>query len=108
MKLLLDNNLPDRISKIFAGHEFLVVRDALSSHAKDHEIFSWCKEHGVDILITKDRQFSWVIASSDSKVKCVLCTFGNISVFDTITIFEKRKSEIEYFAKTNSKILEIE
>ena len=63
MKLLLDNNLPHRISKIFPDHEFLVVRDVLSSHAKDHEIFTWCKENDVDILITKDRQFSWVVAS---------------------------------------------
>jgi len=103
----LDNNLPSRISKIFSDHECLIVRDVLSADAKDSEIFAWCKENDVDILVTKDRQFSWIIASSDSSLKCIVCTFGNMSVHDTVALFEKRKTEIEYFAKTHSKILEI-
>jgi predicted nuclease of predicted toxin-antitoxin system len=107
MKLLLDNNLPHSISKVFSGHECLVVRDVLRADAKDNEILIWCKANDVDILITKDKQFSWVIAGSNVSFKCVLCTFGNMSVYNTIDFFEKRKTAIEYFAKTSSKILEI-
>lgn len=107
MKLLLDNNLPRGVVAAFVGHECLVVRDVLSADARDSEIFDWCKKHDVDIFVTKDRQFSWIIASSGSRLKCVLCTFGNMSIRDTIRIFEESKTKIEYFAKTNAKILEI-
>lgn len=99
--------MPRKICGVFSDHECLVVRDVLGADAKDSEIFAWCKNHDVDLLVTKDRQFSWIIAGSDLRLKCILCTFGNMSVHDTIEIFEESKTKIEYFAKTNAKILEI-
>lgn len=107
MRLLLDNNLPSTIAKIFSEHEFLIVKDVLSADTQDSQIFEWCRANEVAIFITKDKQFSWLIAESSSRVKCLLCTFGNLSVFATYKIFEKKKSEIEYFAQTEAKILEI-
>ena len=108
MKLLLDNNIPRKISGVFSGHECSVVKDVLSADAADNEIFAWCKKHHVDILVTKDRQFSWIIASGDVRLKCILCVFGNLSIQETISLFEQNKTKIEYFAKTNAKILEIQ
>lgn len=107
MKLLLDNNLPKGLRAVFSEHDAVHVREVLHDGAKDSEIFSWCVKNEVDVLITKDKQFSWVIAESESKLKCVICTFGNMSVGDTAILFEKRKTQIEYFVKSNSKILEI-
>ena len=107
MKVLLDNNLPRGVSAALAGHQCLIVRDVLGADATDSEIFAWCNSHDVDILVTKDRQFSWVIASGNSRLKCVLCVFGNMSMRETVAMFEENKTRIEYFAKSNSRILEI-
>lgn len=105
--LLLDNNLPPRIAEILTAFESICVRDILSPDATDSDIFGWCIANRVAIVVTKDKQFALRIANDGSSVKCILCTFGNISIQDTLALFEQRKSAIAYFAKSGAKILRI-
>ncbi len=105
--ILLDNNLPPRIAEILAGFEYTCVRDVLAADATDTQIFNWCIKNRAAIFVTKDKQFAPRIADDASSLKCILCTFGNISIAQTLALFEQRKSAIEYFAKSGPKILRI-
>jgi len=107
MKLLLDNNLPPSIATVLAAFDCASVRDVLSPDATDSEILNWCRAKDAVVFVTKDKQFALRIAGADSNVKCILCTFGNISLEQTLALFEQRKSAIEYFVKSNAKILRI-
>ena len=108
MKLLLDNNVPKRAVSVLANFDCVIVRDVLSTDATDTAIYDWCKENSVNLFVTKDKQFAWRIASGEGTLKCVLCSFGNASVKETISIFKSHASQIDYFAKSNTRILEIE
>jgi predicted nuclease of predicted toxin-antitoxin system len=105
--VLLDNNVPPGVVATLSGFRCVSVRDVLTANATDSEILRWCISNRVDVCITKDKQFALQIASSTSNLKCVLCAFGNVSVRQTIYIFEQRKSAIEYFSKSSAKILKI-
>ena|SRR3989344_1928720 len=106
MKFLLDNNIPSRVMSAL-GSECSAVRDVVSSGASDARIYEWCRTHGVDDFVTKDKQFAWKIATDGTNLKCILCTFGNISVQETVDVFVANKSRIEYFAKSSLKILRL-
>lgn len=106
MKLLLDNNIPLGVISALQGFDCIHVRDAISPDASDSQIYEWCMENA-NILMTKDKQFALRIATDGTKIKCILCTFGNASVQETIDIVASNKSRIEYFAKSGLKILEI-
>ncbi len=106
-RILLDNNLPPHIVEILSGFEGVCVRDVLAPDATDSEILNWCVSNDVALLVTKDKQFALRIASDASNLKCVLCTFGNISIARTLDVFEQRESAIEYFVKSSAKILRI-
>ncbi len=106
MKLiLLDNNLPPRIAAVLQDFECVGARDVLSADASDKDIFDWCIVNRAAVLVTKDKQFALRIAGDQSALKCILCTFGNISLRQTISLFKERRSAIEYFLKSNAKIL---
>ncbi|HEY4526263.1 MAG: hypothetical protein A2854_01445 [Parcubacteria group bacterium RIFCSPHIGHO2_01_FULL_56_18] len=105
--LLLDNNLPPRIAEILTAFECVCVRDVLYSDATDSAIFNWCIANRTAIFVTEDKQFALRIASDTSSIKCILCTFGNLSIGRTLALFEQRKSAIEYFTKSGAKILRI-
>jgi len=108
MKLiLLDNNLPPRIAAVLSGFKCVSVRDVLAADASDPEIFEWCIANRAAAFITKDKQFALRIASDASDLKCLLCTFGNISLQQTVRLFEQRRSAIEYFLKSQAKILRL-
>jgi predicted nuclease of predicted toxin-antitoxin system len=107
MKVLLDNNLPKYISEIFKNWEVLIVKDVLGADAKDLDILSWSIKNNIDLFFTKDKQFSLIIANLNINLKCVLCVFGNLSIKNTLEVFKNKKTEIEYFSKSNFKILKI-
>ena len=107
MKLLLDNNIPLSVSAVLTGFECMHVRDFLAPDATDSRIYDWCQENDVDVVVTKDKQFALRIAHGKGKPKCILCTFGNLSVRETSDVFALNTSRIEYFAKSPAKILEL-
>lgn len=107
MKLLFDNNIPLSVRSVLSRFDCIAVRDILAPDASDARIYEWCRGNDVGIFVTKDKQFAWRIAKDGTKLKCILCTFGNLSVRETVEVFASNKSRIEYFAKSPLKILEI-
>jgi len=107
MKFLLDNNIPLSVETVLAGVECMHVRDCLAPDATDTRIYEWCEENDIDVVVTKDKQFALRIAQGSARLKCILCTFGNLSVRETGDVFAFNKSRIEYFAKSPVKILEL-
>lgn len=107
MKLLTDNNIPLSVISALEGFECASVRDVLTPDASDARIYEWCRENDVGLFVTKDKQFAWRIAKDGTRLKCIFCTFGNLSVRETVEVFASNKSRIEYFAKSPLKILEL-
>ena len=105
MKFLLDNHIPRRVTDVL--NDSATVRDVLSPDASDTRIYEWCRESGVAVFVTKDKQFAWKIAADGTNLKCILCMYGNISLQETVDLFIANKSRIEYFAKSPLKVLQL-
>lgn len=56
MKLLLDNDVPDRVGSVLreAGHEILLLRDSLPVETDDAEVLTHAKANGA-VLVTCNR-----------------------------------------------------
>lgn len=106
MKILLDNNLPFVLKKVFKD-EAVHVRDVLSSNALDSEILKWSLLNEIKIIITKDKDFADKIILSNANIKCILCMYGNIKTTNLFQEFEKAYSHIENFVKSNNRLLKL-
>ncbi len=105
MKILIDNNLPLIIKKAFVDSDVSYVRDVLSKDATDDEIYRYCIGMEYDILITKDKNFAWVIENSNSKLKCILINTGNISTFNLINHIRNNFDNVTEFVGNKNKVL---
>ena len=105
LKILIDNNLPQLISKKLPNFECKSVREVLSADAKDKSIFEYCIDPRINILMTKDKNFAWLINNSKNNLKVILLQTGNISINNLLTLISEKHGAIEYFSQSKDKIL---
>ncbi len=100
MKLLVDENLPPRLTQ--SSRSCFRIQRTLGqlelSGAPDAAIFGWAKAHGLAFL-TKDKDFANLSIILGAPPKVVLLQTGNCSTTDLIQIVrynEIRLSEFEF------------
>jgi hypothetical protein len=59
MRLLLDENLPKRLTLDFPGHEIFTVRDKGWNGIKNGQLLNLLLENGFDALFTFDKNLSY-------------------------------------------------
>ena len=98
MKLLLDENLPNRLKADFSDHEVVTVRDMGWNGIKNGPLLQLMIEHGFDALLTFDKN----LQHQQNFKKYTITVFDLSAINNTYLELTKLSSKIHSYLNTDT------
>jgi len=80
MRVLLDNNVNQRLAPLLVGHEVIHVRDVSLDKHQNGELIAAAETLGFDALITCDKNMSYQQNLADRKIRILVLNSRRITL----------------------------